>query len=105
MPDFLVGMNLSIPCSSLVANLSHILRTLVVARSDCVSSEWRSLLDFLSWSQSAILYNKIVSGTCFDSSGFAFTLANTISWSERPGMIDTLSTRVGFVVKNKSRMF
>ena len=44
-------------------------------------------------------------GTCFDVSGFALTLANTMSWSERPGMIDTFSTRVGFVVKNKSRMF
>ena len=60
MPDFLVGMNLSIPCSSLVANLSHILCTLVVTRSDCMSSEWRSLMDCLSWSQSAFSYNKIV---------------------------------------------
>ena len=62
-------------------------------------------MDCLSWSQSAFLYNKIVRGTCFDISGFALTLANTISWSKRPGMIDTFSTRVGFVVKNKSRMF
>ena len=72
-------------CSSLVANLSHIhlLSTLVVARSDCVSSEWRSLMDCLSWSQ-LFLYNKIVRGTCFVISGFALTLANTIAWSERP---------------------
>ena len=62
-------------------------------------------MDCFSWSQSAFLYNKIVRGTCFDISGFALTLAYTISWSERPGMIDTFSTRVGFVVKNKSRMF
>ena len=58
-------------------------------------------MDCSSCSQSAFLYNKIVRGTCFDISGFELTLANTISWSERPGMIDTL----GFVVKNKSRMF
>ena len=32
-------------------------------------------------------------------------LVNTISWSERPGVIDTLSTRVGFIVKTKSEMF
>ena len=44
-------------------------------------------MDCLSWSQLAFLYNKIVRGTCFDISGFALTLANTISWSERPGMI------------------
>ena len=57
-------------------------------------------MDCLSWSQSAFLYNKIGRGTCFVISGFALTLATTISWSERPGVIDTLSTRVGFVVKN-----
>ena len=62
-------------------------------------------MDCLSWFQLAFLYNIIVRRTCFDISGFALTLANTMSWSERPGMIDTLSTRVGFVVKNKSRMF
>ena len=33
------------------------------------------------------------------------TLANTISWSERPGMIDTLPTMVAFVLKKKSKMF
>ena len=38
VPVFLTGMNLSIPCSSPVANLSHMLCTEVVARSDCLSS-------------------------------------------------------------------
>ena len=34
-----IGMNLSIPCSSPVANLSHMPCTLVVAKSDCLSSK------------------------------------------------------------------
>ena len=53
-------------------------------------------MDCLSWSQSAFYYNRIVRGTCFIISGIPLTLANTISWSERPGVIDILSTRVRF---------
>ena len=38
VPAFLTGMNLSIPCSSPVENLSHMLCTVEEARSDCLSS-------------------------------------------------------------------
>ena len=58
-------------------------------------------MDCCSWSQSAFLYNAIIRGTCFVVSGLALTWANTILWLERPGVIDTLSTRVGFVLKYK----
>ena len=33
-----------------------------------------------------------------------FTSTHTLSWSLRPGRIDTLSIRVGFVVKKRSNM-
>ena len=46
-PSRVIWMNLSILCSSLVANLSHMLCTFVVAGSDCLSSEWTSLMDSL----------------------------------------------------------
>ena len=41
----------------------------------------------------------------FNTSGLTFTWISTISWSVRPGIIDTLSTRVGLVVRNKSKIF
>ena len=39
------------------------------------------------------------------SSGLLFTSAMAMSWSERPGKTETLWTRVGFVVKKRSRLF
>ena len=51
------------------------------------------------------LYYGMLRGTCFVTSGLTFTWANTILWSERPGITEILSTRVGLVVKKRCRIF
>ena len=53
----------------------------------------------------SFLYRIIWRGTCFIIFGLTFTSPKTISWSDRPGRTDILSTRVGFVIRKRSRMF
>ena len=67
-------------------------------------SKWKSLMDCLGWSQLAFIYSGMLRGTCFVTSGLTFTWVNTISWSERRGITEISSTRVGLVVKNRSSM-
>ena len=43
-------------------------------------------------------------GTCLVWLGMVFTSTRTLSWSLRPGKIDTLSIRVGLEVKKISKM-
>ena len=42
--------------------------------------------------------------TCLIWLGMVFTSTRTMSWSLRPGKIDTLSIRVGLEVKKRSKM-
>ena len=84
--------------------MPHILeRKSVVARS-VRSSDWKSLIVCLNWSQSAFLERGMLHGTCLVWLGMVFTSTRTMSWSLRPGKIDTLSIRVGLEVKMGSKM-
>ena len=65
---------------------------------------WYSFILDLSFGQSALLKRRTLCGFCLCWGGFNSALAETRSWSPRPGEHLTSVIRVGFVVRNRSKM-
>ena len=99
VPAFLVGINLSMPCSK------HMPQFLNICGSK-VSEELRLEIPHSLFKLVPICFfiKGMLRGTCLVWLGMVFTSTWTMSWSLRPGKIDTLSIRVGLEVKKRSKM-
>ena len=67
---------------------------------------WYSFILDLSFGQSVLLKSRTLRGfcLCWEVQGFNSALAETRSWSPRPGEHWTSVIRVGFLIRNRSQM-
>ena len=98
-------MYFRMPVSSAVLNLTHSEFGEPVCLSSSDSLLWKSVMWSFRPSQFAFLYSTILRGFWWGLSGDSRLSTDTMSWSDRPGMMVARFTSVLLLVRKRSRVF